>query len=63
MRSIKAFTFERKEQKEVQIEILYSGVCHLRYTYSKRGLGPAIYPLVPGHEIKGSGSAVSKFVV
>jgi uncharacterized zinc-type alcohol dehydrogenase-like protein len=31
--SIKAFTFERKElgEKEVQIEILYSGVCHQIY--------------------------------
>jgi uncharacterized zinc-type alcohol dehydrogenase-like protein len=66
---IKAFTFERKElgEKEVQIEILYSGVCHSDIHTVKGDWGPAIYPLVPGHEIVGKvtavGSAVSKFKV
>jgi uncharacterized zinc-type alcohol dehydrogenase-like protein len=64
--SIKAFTFERKElcEKEVQIEILYSGVCHQIHTV-KGDWGPAIYPLVPGHEIVGkvTAVAVSKFKV
>jgi uncharacterized zinc-type alcohol dehydrogenase-like protein len=52
-------------KKEVQIEILYSGVCHLRYTYSKR-IGTGHLPISPGHEIVGkanAGSAVSKFKV
>jgi uncharacterized zinc-type alcohol dehydrogenase-like protein len=44
--SIKAFTFERKEfKKEVQIEILYSGVCHSDI-HTVGDWGPAI-PLVP----------------
>jgi uncharacterized zinc-type alcohol dehydrogenase-like protein len=39
-------------------DILYSGVCHSGYTYSKGDWGPAIYPLVPGHETVGKITAV-----
>ncbi|MCG9792178.1 NAD(P)-dependent alcohol dehydrogenase [Flavobacterium algicola] len=66
---LKPFTFERKEigEKEIQIEILYSGVCHSDIHTAKGDWGPAIYPLVPGHEIVGRitavGSGVSKFKV
>jgi len=66
---LKPFDFERKEvgPKQVQIEILYSGVCHSDIHTAKGDWGPAIYPLVPGHEIVGRivavGSEVSKFSV
>jgi D-arabinose 1-dehydrogenase-like Zn-dependent alcohol dehydrogenase len=57
---------KRAWKKEVQIEILYSGVCHSDIPIVKGDWGPA-YPLVPGHEIVGKvtavGSAVSKFKV
>jgi alcohol dehydrogenase (NADP+) len=53
---------------DVQIEILYCGVCHsdlhqVRNEWS--GMMPTVYPCVPGHEIVGRvtkvGSAVTKF--
>jgi len=53
---------------DVQVEILYCGVCHsdlhqVRNEWS--GMMPTVYPCVPGHEIVGRvtkvGSAVTKF--
>lgn len=64
---LKPFEFERKElgEHEIQIEILFSGVCHSDIHTAKGDWGPAIYPLVPGHEIVGrvvkTGSAVTDF--
>jgi uncharacterized zinc-type alcohol dehydrogenase-like protein len=63
-------TITRREPTEtdVQIEILFCGICHsdlhqVRNEWS--GVMPTIYPCVPGHEIVGRvtkvGSAVSKF--
>src|SRR6202051_3511020 len=55
-------------QNDIQIEILYCGICHpdphqVRDEWS--GVMPTVYPCVPGHEIVGRvtkvGSAVSKF--
>ena len=55
-------------EQDVQIEILYCGICHsdlhqVRNEWS--GVMPTVYPCVPGHEIVGRvtkvGSAVSKF--
>ena len=55
-------------ERDVQIEILYCGVCHsdvhtVRNEWS--GIMPTVYPVVPGHEIVGRvtkvGSAVTKF--
>jgi alcohol dehydrogenase (NADP+) len=54
--------------QDVQIEILYCGICHsdlhqVRNEWS--GVMPTVYPCVPGHEIVGRvtkvGSAVKKF--
>ncbi len=54
--------------RDVQIEILYCGVCHsdlhaVRNEWS--GVMPTVYPVVPGHEIVGrvtkAGSAVKKY--
>ena len=66
---LKPFEFTRNpvSPEQVQIEILYSGVCHSDLHTAKGDWGPAIYPLVPGHEIVGRitaiGSNVSKFAV
>lgn len=64
------FTLQRRTPtaEDVQIEILYCGICHsdlhqVRNEWS--GVMPTIYPCVPGHEIVGRvtavGSAVTKF--
>jgi uncharacterized zinc-type alcohol dehydrogenase-like protein len=61
------FTFERREpgEKDVQIEILYCGVCHSDIHQARNEWGGSIYPMVPGHEIVGRvvrvGSGVTKF--
>jgi len=63
-------TIPRREPTEhdVQIEILYCGICHsdlhsVRNEWSE--FMPTVYPIVPGHEIVGRvakvGSAVTKF--
>jgi alcohol dehydrogenase (NADP+) len=65
-----ADTIARRDptDNDVQIEILYCGVCHsdlhqVRNEWSE--VMPTVYPCVPGHEIVGRvtavGSAVSKF--
>jgi uncharacterized zinc-type alcohol dehydrogenase-like protein len=53
---------------DVQIEILFCGVCHSDLHQARNewsGFMPTVYPCVPGHEIVGRvtkiGSAVSKF--
>jgi uncharacterized zinc-type alcohol dehydrogenase-like protein len=61
------FSFERREPgpKDVQIEILYCGVCHSDLHTVRNEWGNTIYPVVPGHEIVGRvskvGSQVTKF--
>jgi uncharacterized zinc-type alcohol dehydrogenase-like protein len=54
--------------RDVQIEILFCGICHSDLHYVRdewHEVMPAVYPAVPGHEIVGRvtkvGSAVSKF--
>lgn len=53
---LKPFHFERRElgQHDVDIDILYCGVCHsdLHLVRNEWG-GAAVYPIVPGHEIIG----------
>ena len=52
---------------DVQIEILFCGVCHSDIHQVRAEWGDAIFPMVPGHEIVGRvtkvGTSVSKFVV
>ncbi len=61
--------FERREVRpnDVQIEILYCGICHSDIHQARSEWGAARYPMVPGHEIVGRitavGSAVTKFKV
>src|SRR6266849_2856481 len=65
-----AHTIARRAPRpqDVQIEILYCGVCHsdLHQTRNEwKDVMPTVYPCVPGHEIVGrvvkAGSAVKKF--
>jgi alcohol dehydrogenase (NADP+) len=55
-------------EHDVQIEILYCGICHSDLHYSRdewKEVMLTAYPCVPGHEIVGRvtkvGSAVTKF--
>jgi len=52
---------------EVFFEIAFAGICHSDIHTARGEWGPAIYPLVPGHEIAGVitqvGSQVTKFAV
>jgi uncharacterized zinc-type alcohol dehydrogenase-like protein len=52
---------------DVQVEIMFCGVCHSDIHTARNEWGGAVYPVVPGHEIVGRvksvGSAVSKFKV
>lgn len=61
------FVFERRDigAHDIQIEILYCGVCHSDIHTARSEWGASRYPVVPGHEIVGKitmvGSAVTKF--
>lgn len=63
------FNFERREvgPHDVQIEILYCGVCHSDIHQVRDEWGGSIFPMVPGHEIVGritkAGNHVTKFKV
>lgn len=63
------FSFERRELtvEDVQIDILYCGVCHTDIHQVRNEWGMTTFPIVPGHEIigrvTGIGSQVSKFKI
>ncbi|MFY0253931.1 NAD(P)-dependent alcohol dehydrogenase [Chitinophaga sp. 30R24] len=63
------WNFERREPgpHDVQIEILYCGVCHSDIHQVRNEWGNSIYPMVPGHEIVGRvtkvGDHVTRFKV
>jgi uncharacterized zinc-type alcohol dehydrogenase-like protein len=58
------FHFERRDPgpKDVQIEILYCGVCHSDLHLARNEWGFTTYPIVPGHEIIGRVTKVGKDV-
>lgn len=58
------FSFERRkvDKHDVQIEILYCGVCHSDLHTVRGDWGSANYPCVPGHEIVGRVLKVGKDV-
>jgi len=61
--------FDRRElgSHDVALDIKYSGICHSDIHQVREEWGPAIFPMVPGHEIAGIvsqiGSSVTKFKV
>ena len=63
------FSFERRDLRgnDVNIDILYCGVCHSDIHVAESDWGPSEYPVVPGHEIIGRvteiGNKVSKYKV
>ncbi|MBP2199015.1 NAD(P)-dependent alcohol dehydrogenase [Pantoea cypripedii] len=58
------YQFIRRDpkQNDVQIEILYCGVCHSDLHTANGDWGPQPYPLVPGHEIVGVVTAIGNNV-
>jgi alcohol dehydrogenase (NADP+) len=64
---LKPFSFERRDPsaRDVQIEILFCGICHTDIHFARNELRKTIYPIVPGHEIVGRvvkvGREVKKF--
>ena len=64
---LEPFTFQRREpgEHDVQIDILYCGVCHSDIHQVRDEWGGATFPMVPGHEIVGKvvkvGSKVTRF--
>jgi len=63
------YEFERRElgSNDVALDISYAGICHSDIHQVAEEWGPAIFPMVPGHEIAGIVTAVgtkaSKFSV
>jgi len=63
------FEFDRREvgAHDVALDIAFSGICHSDIHQAREEWGPAIFPMVPGHEIAGTvtsiGSSVTKFKV
>lgn len=66
---LKEMSIERREvtPHDVEIEIMYCGVCHSDLHTARNDWGGTVYPAVPGHEIVGKvtkvGSEVSKYKV
>jgi alcohol dehydrogenase (NADP+) len=66
---VNAFNLTRRDTgaHDVQIEILFCGVCHSDLHQVRNEWGNSIYPMVPGHEIVGritkTGDKVKKFKV
>jgi alcohol dehydrogenase (NADP+) len=61
---LKPFSFERRDPKatDLQIEILFCGVCHSDLHFARNEWGGTAYPCVPGHEIVGRVVAVGRDV-
>jgi alcohol dehydrogenase (NADP+) len=61
------FSVQRREpgERDVQIKILFCGVCHTDIHIARNEWGGTVYPCVPGHEIVGrvtrTGAAAKKF--
>jgi len=62
-----AATIQRRDPlpTDVEIEILFCGVCHSDVHMARNEWGGAVYPVVPGHEILGRvtrvGANVTRF--
>ena len=66
---LKQLNIKRREvlAKDIEIEILYCGVCHSDLHTARNDWGGTIYPAVPGHEIVGkvtkTGNEVTKLKI
>ena len=66
---LKQFQIDRRTvlEQDVEIDILYCGVCHSDLHFARNDWGMTQYPVVPGHEIVGKvtnvGSGVTKHKV
>jgi uncharacterized zinc-type alcohol dehydrogenase-like protein len=64
---LKQFNIDRREvtAKDIEIDILFCGVCHSDLHFARNDWGMTQYPVVPGHEIVGRvtkvGVGVSKY--
>jgi len=58
------WTIERRDPKphDVQMEILFCGVCHSDLHFARNEWGMTVFPVVPGHEIVGKVTAVGNHV-
>lgn len=58
------YQFERRELRpnDVALQIEFAGICHSDIHQVKEEWGPAIFPMVPGHEIAGTVTAVGSQV-
>ena len=67
--SLVPYTFNRRVvgEHDVALKVSYAGICHSDIHQVAEEWGPAIFPMVPGHEIAGivtsTGSKVTKFKV
>ena len=63
------FVFQRRDLRpnDVALDIHYAGICHSDIHQAREEWGPALFPMVPGHEIAGIvtqvGPGVTKFKV
>jgi len=66
---IEPLSIQRRDLRpsDVQVEILYCGICHSDIHTARSEWDGTVYPVVPGHEIVGKvkavGSAVTQFTV
>jgi uncharacterized zinc-type alcohol dehydrogenase-like protein len=66
---IEPLTIQRRDLRphDVQVEILYCGICHSDIHTARGEWDGTVYPVVPGHEIVGKvkavGTAVTQFTV
>lgn len=66
---LEPFTFQRRElrARDVAFDIAYAGICHSDIHQAREEWGQALFPMVPGHEIVGTvtaiGAEVTKFKI
>jgi alcohol dehydrogenase (NADP+) len=61
---LEPFSLERRElgPHDVQLEVLYSGICHSDIHQARGEWGASTFPMVPGHEVVGRVTAVGAHV-
>ncbi len=65
--ALEQLNIDRREMtlRDVEIDILYCGVCHSDLHFARNDWGFSVYPVIPGHEIVGKvikvGVGVTRF--